>query len=230
MAWRSRPGTASRRRRSANRAWGRNRRRQCRPVAAHRPTNRPPPRVRQAWLSRTGHDVGRKPVHYDRPGRVGLAQRFEFSVDKRTGQPPRVFEAERVERLVLELPGHHGGTAPIAFRHPSGEFGRAGEKFWVRRRCDQGPLRDRAAGLVFRHVVLRVAERLYRSGANDDGLTGLFGRSTANPARSGRNTLALFPYRPSTPPNVRVRRGKPVAGPGLGEARGEILVLGGAGS
>ena len=87
-----------------------------------------------------------------------------------------MLQSERVERLVFDLPGHNGGSVPVAFHDPPGEIHRSGAQFCVRRRSNQGSLRDPALSVVSRYEELRVPERFDRAGADNDGFPGLFGR------------------------------------------------------
>jgi len=74
---------------------------------------------------REGH--GQVAIQQDRPGRIGATHSLDFALDERAVESPRVLHAQRIDRLVLDLPRHHVCTVAIALDDARDE-GRAGSE------------------------------------------------------------------------------------------------------
>ena len=121
-------------------------------------------------------------------GRVGSAARTAATSarDEVGRQPPRVLHAERVDRLVLDLPGDDRGAALYRSTMRARNSVAASEQAGMRGRLDERALGQRGAEVMRRHEELRIAERLHRARTDDDPLAGPLRRSICRSSSRGQ--------------------------------------------
>jgi len=103
---------------------------------------------------------GQEAVHDHRPVRIDVPERFELALHEGLAQPPGMLDAERVDRLVLELPRDDRASALVSGDNPRDESLRGRQELGMRLRRDQRAFSQRHLELVQRHVHLGVAEVL----------------------------------------------------------------------
>ena len=113
-----------------------------------------------------------------------------------------MFEAERVDRLVLHLPGDNACPSLVAIDDACDELRRCHEERRVVGGSDACALAQRIRQTVVRHEELRVAERLERADAHHDLFTGVLGGVDLPieiaSVEDSRSRLDPVPVRPQT--------------------------------
>src|SRR5207248_2597674 len=101
--------------------------------------------------------------------------RFELAADESLAQPPRMLDAERIDRLMLELPRDNRLPDRVPGDDARDESPCRREQLGVRFRRDQRTFPERRREVVLRHENLGLAEVLDGADPEDDLLARALG-------------------------------------------------------
>ncbi len=119
---------------------------------------------------------GEKAVHHNGPRRVGGTDGLYFLFDEAGSETPRVFDSQRVDRFVLDLPCHNRRSLFVAVDNAGDLRQRGIQKAGMRVAADELTLGQRNVQVMRRHKAFGITECLDRANADDELLAGALRR------------------------------------------------------